>query len=61
MADLGGITINVGVNISNETVQRCCDILRMYLQDNPDKIVMSVQGEYPAVWISDSELESGDK
>lgn len=58
MADLGGITINVGVHISYETVQRCCEILRMFLMDNPDKIVMSEQGEYPAVWISDRNSES---
>lgn len=58
MAKLGGITINVGVNISEETVQRCCQILQMYLADNPDKIVSSMQGEYPAVWISDRAAES---
>ena len=58
MAELGGITINVGVNISEETVQRCCQILQMYLEDNPDKIVMSTQGEYPAVWISARAAES---
>ena len=51
MAELGGITINVGINISEETVQRCCQILLMYLADNPDKIVRSMQGEYPMVWI----------
>lgn len=58
MAELGGITINVGVSISEETVLRCCQILRMYLEDNPDKIVISQQGEYPAVWIQDRVAES---
>lgn len=58
MAELGEITINVGINISEETVQRCCQILQMYLADNPDKIVTSMQGEYPAVWISDRVTES---
>lgn len=58
MAELGGITINVGINISEETVTRCCQILQMYLADNPDKIVTSRQGEYPAVWISDRVAES---
>lgn len=58
MAELGEITINVGINISEETVQRCCQILQMYLADNPDKIVSSMQGEYPAVWISDRATES---
>ena len=51
MAEVDGITINVGINISEQTVQRCCQILQMYLADNPDKIVSSIQGEYPAVWI----------
>lgn len=58
MAELGGITINVGINISEETVQRCCQILQMYLADSPDKIVTSQQGEYPAVWIQTRVAES---
>jgi len=53
MAELGGITINVGINISEETVQRCCQILQMYLADNPNKIVSCIQGEYPSVWIGE--------
>ena len=55
MAELGGITINVGINISEETVQRCCQILLMYLADNPDKIVRSMQGEYPMFRIGNRE------
>lgn len=58
MAELGGITINVGINISEETVGRCCQILQMYLADNPDKIVVSEQGQYPMVWIQDRVEES---
>ena len=58
MAELSGITINVGVNISDETVRRCCQILQMYLEDNPNKIVTSTQGDYPAVWIQDKVEES---
>lgn len=61
MAELGGITINVGINISEETVTRCCQILQMYLADNPDKIVVSQQGEYPGVWITDNVAESEEK
>lgn len=61
MAELGGITINVGINISEETVQRCCQILQMYLADNPDKIVTSQQGEYPMVWIQDRVTESNER
>ena len=60
MAELGGITINVGINISEETVNRCCQILQMFLADNPDKIVTSQQGEYPMVWIRDRVAESED-
>lgn len=52
MAKLGGVTINVGINISDETANRCCQILQMYLADNPDKIVVTEQGEYPTVWIA---------
>lgn len=52
MAELGGITINVGISISEDTVNRCCQILQMYLADNPDKIVTSTLiGGYPSVWI----------
>lgn len=61
MAELGGITINVGINISEETVERCCQILQMYLADNPNKIVTSQQGTYPMVWIQDRVEESEDK
>ncbi len=53
MAELGGITINVGIEIGEETANRCCQILQMYLADHPDKIVSSTQGEYPMVWIDD--------
>lgn len=59
MAELGGITINVGINISEETVQRCCQILQMFLADNPDKIVKSMQGEFPMVWIENREADKG--
>ena len=58
MAELGGITISVGVNISEETVQRCCQILQMYLQDNPDKVVRCEHiGECPTVWIDQKRSE----
>ena len=32
---LDGISINIGVTIPEETVVRCCQILGMYLSDNP--------------------------
>ncbi len=34
--DLDGITVNIGVTIPQQTVNRCLDILGMYLTDNPD-------------------------
>ena len=37
MADLKDVTFNVGISISNETVKRCCQLLEIYLQDNPDR------------------------
>lgn len=58
MAELDELTINVGINIGEETAQRCCQILQMYLADNPDKTVTSQQGEYPMVWIQDRVAES---
>lgn len=61
MAELGGITINVGINISEETVGRCCQILQMYMADNPNKVVTSQQGQYPMVWIQDRVEESEGK
>ena len=39
MADLKDVTFNVGISISNETVHRCCQLLEIYLQDNPDKTI----------------------
>ena len=62
MAELGGITINVGINISEETVNRCCQILQMYLADNPDKMIKSSQqNEYPIIWIGARDIESEGK
>lgn len=37
MAELNGITINIGVTVSEETVRRCCEILGIYFKDNPNK------------------------
>ena len=39
MADLKDVTFNVGISISNETVHRCCQLLEIYLLDNPDKTI----------------------
>lgn len=37
MAKISGLTINVGISIDDETVARCCNLLSIYLTDNPDK------------------------
>lgn len=39
MAKLSDLQINVGISISDETVQRCCQLLSIYLTDNPNKTV----------------------
>ena len=39
MAKLNDLQINVGISISDETVQRCCQLLSIYLTDNPNKTV----------------------
>lgn len=39
MAKADQVTVNVNVNmtISDETARRCCRILEMWMEDNPDK------------------------
>ena len=44
---LDGITINIGVAIPEETVQRCVQILNMYLTDNPNLTVKVYDDVYP--------------
>ena len=36
MAKLQGLSIDIGVTISEDTVQRCLTILNMWLTDNPN-------------------------
>ena len=36
MKQIEGISINIGVTIPEETVQRCIAILNMFLTDNPN-------------------------
>ena len=50
MADLGkangAITIEVGVSISNETIELCLSIIEYWLNQNPNKrIVGGIRGE----------------
>ena len=35
MAKFGDLTLDVNINISEETVKRCTELLSMYLTDNP--------------------------
>lgn len=43
---LNEITINIGVAIPEETVQRCVQILNMYLTDNPNLTVEVYEDMY---------------
>ena len=45
MAKLNDITFNIGVSIPNDTFDRCCVILSMWLNDNPDKTLEVVEWE----------------
>lgn len=44
---LNEITINIGVAIPEETVQRCVQILNMYISDNPHLTVKIYEDKYP--------------
>lgn len=66
MADLKDLTFNVGISISNETVHRCCQLLEIYLQDNPDKTIrvedrkMEWSGErVVSVFVDEKRTEEG--
>lgn len=54
MAKLNDVNFNVGISISEETVQRCCWLLGAYLTDHPDIEIkfscgrMYGSGEYTA-------------
>lgn len=43
---LNEITLNIGVAIPEETVQRCVQILNMYLTDNPNLTVEVWEDKY---------------
>lgn len=64
MAKIGDLSI--GITVSEETVQRCCQLLQLYLEDHPDKIVETRWDEgidrwLPNVWISERRTEDVDK
>lgn len=39
MAKLSDITVNIGVSITQETAERCLELLSMYLTDHPELYV----------------------
>ena len=39
MATISDITINIGITVTEEAVRRCCEVLRIYLNDNPKKML----------------------
>ena len=39
MAKISDISINVGIAIDQETVNRCCNLLSIYMTDNPNKTI----------------------
>lgn len=45
MASVGDISINVNLTIPEETVERCLDILSMYITDNPGADIIT--DEFP--------------
>lgn len=64
MAKIGDLSVNIGIEVSDETVQRCCNLLQMYLQDNPDKVVVTRWDQnynktewYPYVFIDQRKSE----
>lgn len=54
MAKLNDVSFNVGISVNEETVQRCCWLLGVYLTDHPDAEIrfscgrMYGSGEYTA-------------
>ena len=46
---LDGITINVGVALSEDTVQRCVALLNMYLTDNPNLTIEVCEAKDPDI------------
>lgn len=43
MASVSGLTINVGISISRDTVDRCLQLLSIYLTDNPEFDIRSFE------------------
>lgn len=43
MASISELTINVGISISRDTVDRCLSLLSIYLTDNPDLDIRSFE------------------
>lgn len=39
MAAMSDITFKIDITVSDETVHRCCQLLQLYLNDNPKKML----------------------
>jgi hypothetical protein len=67
MTKIGDLSVNIGIEVSEETVQRCCQLLQMYLEDHPERIVKTEwrnyygDEEHPTVYIDSRETGSEDK
>lgn len=44
MAAMSDISFNIGITVSEETVYRCCQLLQIYLNDNPKKMLYVYDG-----------------
>ena len=56
MAKIGDLSVNIGIEVSEETRIRCCQLLGMYLKDHPEYEVKTSWDKYdseivPCVWI----------
>lgn len=65
MAKATEITVDVRVNIPDETICRCLRVLEMWMDDNPDKHVLVdkilfTDGYHHKIRIEDWEAEHGD-
>lgn len=63
MAAMSDISFNIGITVSEETVQRCCQLLQIYLNDNPKKMLYVYDATYSdgkrSVTVSIGDKEGG--
>lgn len=61
MATMSDISFNIGITVSDETVSRCCELLRIYLNDNPKKMLYVYDATLNRDGKRDVILSIGDK